>query len=326
MIVPLPQDGKDGLSITNIQIDANKHLICTMSDNTVIDAGEIPGGGGLVQKANKSSFPITGSKDTLYLALNEEIIYYWNGNSYKPISGGSGVDGVDLKTGSIEFDDVETTFDLPIDDKEVNVFINGMYLTENEDYTIDRTARPNRITFLETWEPTDICTIVWVKGVINPSGSTQPTIQLPQTIYILSKDITEPWPANISLTSKKIYGISNPTIEQKTAIKFLLVINDDKKIIGCGMVSNYNNSTDIFTIVLTKYSEENGTSIDGSLAKKEDIDKLFSNLGDIDITNSTLAKKEDIDKLFANSPPIDISSSTLATTQDIDNLFLGGTS
>lgn len=32
----------DGVSITDIDVDTNKHLICTMSDGTSIDAGEIP--------------------------------------------------------------------------------------------------------------------------------------------------------------------------------------------------------------------------------------------------------------------------------------------
>lgn len=32
----------DGVSITDVDVDTNKHLICTMSDSTSIDAGEIP--------------------------------------------------------------------------------------------------------------------------------------------------------------------------------------------------------------------------------------------------------------------------------------------
>lgn len=34
--------GANGVSITNVSIDASKHLICTLSDGTSIDAGEIP--------------------------------------------------------------------------------------------------------------------------------------------------------------------------------------------------------------------------------------------------------------------------------------------
>ena len=39
MVFPTP---KDGVSITDIDINNNKHLICTMSDGTTIDAGEVP--------------------------------------------------------------------------------------------------------------------------------------------------------------------------------------------------------------------------------------------------------------------------------------------
>lgn len=36
---PTPEDG---VSITDVTINENHHLICTMSNNTTIDAGEVP--------------------------------------------------------------------------------------------------------------------------------------------------------------------------------------------------------------------------------------------------------------------------------------------
>lgn len=236
MSIPLP---KDGLSIVKVEIDANNHLICTMSDSSTIDAGELPGGtgGGLVQVKNKSSLPVQGEDNTLYLTQNDDTLYYWDNTSktYKQIAGGSGADGIDFKTSFIEFDGIETTFDLPIDDKDMMIYVNGMYLTENEDYTIDRTVSPNTITFVETWEEEDLCSLVWVKGTISGSGG--------------------------------------------------------------------------------------GTIDNASLATKADIDKLFTNVPDIDITNSTLATKADIDKLFQGSSSVDPNTSSLATKADIDKLF-----
>lgn len=41
MIFPTPADGKNGTSIIDIDVDAANHLICTMSDNTIIDAGMV---------------------------------------------------------------------------------------------------------------------------------------------------------------------------------------------------------------------------------------------------------------------------------------------
>lgn len=167
MVVPIP---KDGVSVVKVEINNNKHLICTMSDGTVLDAGEIPGGtgGGLIQVSKKSDLPNPGKDDTIYLVLNEETLYYWDtkDNKYKSISGSSG--NVDFMSDTIQFDDINQTFDLPVDDKKVNVYLNGIYLTEDEDYTIDDTVTPNTITFNDIWETTDICTITWIKG--NSSG------------------------------------------------------------------------------------------------------------------------------------------------------------
>lgn len=36
------EDGKDGISVTSMVIDINNHLMCTMSDGSTIDAGEMP--------------------------------------------------------------------------------------------------------------------------------------------------------------------------------------------------------------------------------------------------------------------------------------------
>lgn len=100
MTVPVP---KDGVSIVKVEINKKKHLICTMSDGTELDAGEIPGGtgGGLIQANKKSDLPNLGKDDTIYLVLNEETLYYWNTkeNKYKAISGGEGtVDNASFAT------------------------------------------------------------------------------------------------------------------------------------------------------------------------------------------------------------------------------------
>jgi hypothetical protein len=43
MVFPTPEDGT---SITDIKIDENNHLLCTMSNGLVIDAGELKYEGG----------------------------------------------------------------------------------------------------------------------------------------------------------------------------------------------------------------------------------------------------------------------------------------
>ena len=175
MVVPLPQDG---ISITKVEIDTNNHLICTMSDGSTQDAGEIPGGkgGGLVQVNNKIDLPAQGTDNTLYLTKNDGTLYYWDGTKYKSISSSGGGE-IDIKTSlDITFDGIETTFNLPIDDKQVMVYLNGIYLTEDEDYSIDRTVTPNTITFIEAWEESDICTIVWITGGVSGGGAADASL------------------------------------------------------------------------------------------------------------------------------------------------------
>ena len=65
MTFPTPKDGKDGISVVNIQIkeiinngDSKKHLIFTMSDGSIIDSGELEGiGESIVQKDTIAQFP-----------------------------------------------------------------------------------------------------------------------------------------------------------------------------------------------------------------------------------------------------------------------------
>lgn len=60
LAVPLPSDGKDGVSITNVVVDEYNHLICLFSDGTSVDAGEITGGSGGTTNYNKLlNTPIT---------------------------------------------------------------------------------------------------------------------------------------------------------------------------------------------------------------------------------------------------------------------------
>lgn len=91
-------DGVNGISIINVEVDDNNHLICTLSDNSTIDAGEIKinaasevdGSGGLEQYDQKASFPQEGEENKLYLAKDTHELYYWDGEEYKLIAGENG--------------------------------------------------------------------------------------------------------------------------------------------------------------------------------------------------------------------------------------------
>lgn len=111
--IPMPQDGedgKDGVSIADIKFNDKNHLICTLSDGTTIDAGELKcdcaGSGGVVQAADKTAFPQTGDTDMLYLALDTKTLYYWNNNEYKVISS----DSSSLDLGLATNEDIDSLF------------------------------------------------------------------------------------------------------------------------------------------------------------------------------------------------------------------------
>lgn len=187
MNFPKPADGLDGKSVSNVEVDKDNHLICTLDDGTKIDAGEIKGiGGGLVQKNKKTDFPPKGKEDTLYLSKDTEQLFYWNGIDYKPITSNESQILAELKTSSIEFDNVNDTFDLPVNDVSVNVYVNGIYMTEGYDYTINRTVDPNQIVFDTIYEDFEVCTITYLKPV---SGGGGDGCVCPELIYADISDI-----------------------------------------------------------------------------------------------------------------------------------------
>ncbi|MDE7345436.1 MAG: hypothetical protein K2N48_01700 [Muribaculaceae bacterium] len=111
--------GKDGPSIVSMRLDENLHLISTLSNGVEIDAGKIDIDGLTVEKT--------------------EVI------------------DVKLMTQEITFDGETTEFDLPADSKTLMVYVNGLCLEENSDYTINE----GTITFSEIFGETDKGTLHW---------------------------------------------------------------------------------------------------------------------------------------------------------------------
>lgn len=112
--------GKDGPSIVSMRIDENYHLISTMSNGVEIDAGKIEIEGLTIEKT--------------------EVI------------------DVKLMTELLTFDGATTQFILPVESKTLMVFVNGICLKEDLDYTIV----DGNITFNETFDATDIGVLHWL--------------------------------------------------------------------------------------------------------------------------------------------------------------------
>jgi hypothetical protein len=89
VIVPAPKDGEDGISITNVTLNNQSHLICTLSDSSTIDAGLIRQGvdGNGITSIEKTK--TEGLVDTY-------TIYFTNGTTTTfTVTNGSGGGGTD---------------------------------------------------------------------------------------------------------------------------------------------------------------------------------------------------------------------------------------
>lgn len=100
MSIPLPEDGKDGkdgadgndgISVTNVTINEDRHLICLLSDSTTIDAGEIQIPNPIIFVDSTEELPVQGQITTLYVAGTS--IYIWTGTEYVSLSTGGGGSG-----------------------------------------------------------------------------------------------------------------------------------------------------------------------------------------------------------------------------------------
>lgn len=65
-IYPKGNDGADGISIINVAVDNRRHLLCTLSNAEVIDAGEVPAPEGTFDVEIVNSLPASGSVSTMY--------------------------------------------------------------------------------------------------------------------------------------------------------------------------------------------------------------------------------------------------------------------
>ena len=65
-IYPKGNDGANGVSIIDVAVDNRRHLICTLSNAEVIDAGEVPAPEGTFDVEIINSLPASGSISTMY--------------------------------------------------------------------------------------------------------------------------------------------------------------------------------------------------------------------------------------------------------------------
>lgn len=77
------------------------------------------------------------------------------------------IEAAELKDFIIDFDGESQEFELPVNDVKLNVYVNGIYLTENIDYIINRQVKPNKIMFDAIYDTFDSCTITYLDSLSN---------------------------------------------------------------------------------------------------------------------------------------------------------------
>ena len=65
-IYPKGNDGADGVSIIKVEVDNRRHLLCTLSNGEILDAGEVPAPEGTFDVQIVNSLPASGSVSTMY--------------------------------------------------------------------------------------------------------------------------------------------------------------------------------------------------------------------------------------------------------------------
>jgi len=76
---PSGADGNDGVSITNVAIDGNSHLIVTLSDGSSIDAGSVSSSGHIVTITSTSG--TLSASDLATLQNNDAVLVFSSGGS-----------------------------------------------------------------------------------------------------------------------------------------------------------------------------------------------------------------------------------------------------
>ena len=125
--VPAP---KDGVSITNVSLNQQNHLICTLSDGTAIDAGLVP------QGVDGRDAKINGV-NTLTIEAGDNITLDQEGNTLTINSTGGGSGGTsnyNALTNKPKINNVELKGNKSLND--LGIQPAGNYLTEETDPTV----------------------------------------------------------------------------------------------------------------------------------------------------------------------------------------------
>jgi len=156
-IYPKGNDGADGISIIDVAVDNRRHLICTLSNAEVIDAGEVPAPEGTFDVEIINSLPASGSISTMYCVplpseqqttIKKYEEYFYISNAWEKV-GTATIDlsGYYTKTEADAITDaLDDKIDQEIEDREAAIAAH----TNSETITTDLSAKESTYYLLGT--------------------------------------------------------------------------------------------------------------------------------------------------------------------------------
>lgn len=156
-IYPKGNDGANGISIINVAVDNRRHLLCTLSNAEVIDAGEVPAPEGTFDVEIVNSLPASGSISTMYCVplpseqqttVKKYEEYFYISNAWEKV-GTATIDlsGYYTKTEADAITDaLDDKIDQEIEDREAAIAAH----TNSETITTDLSAKESTYYLLGT--------------------------------------------------------------------------------------------------------------------------------------------------------------------------------
>lgn len=156
-VYPKGNDGADGVSIVDVDVDQRRHLLCTLSNGEIIDAGEVPAPEGTFDVQIVNSLPASGPVSTMYCVplpseqqttVKKYEEYFYISNAWEKV-GTATIDLSDYYTkteADAITDALDNKIDQEIEDREAAIAAH----TNSETITTDLSAKESTYYLLGT--------------------------------------------------------------------------------------------------------------------------------------------------------------------------------
>ena len=323
-------DGLDGISVTEVEINASNHLICTLSDGTIIDAGEIQGSGSYALPIS-STTTLGGVKidgTTINIDENGVISSVGSGGTtnYSALTNKPSINGVEL-TGD------KSTIDLGIDIPTVTNDLTNELKSEYDQAVTDSHTHENK-ELLGTYTQTEANLANAVgnshihsnKTILDNTTASYTTAEKTKLNNIeagAKVNIQANWEQTDNLADDYIKNkpTSLPASDVSTWAKATDKPTYSQSEIGLGNVSNVttNDQTPTYSEASTLATLTSGEKMSIAFGKiKKAITSLISHTGDISNPHSVTKSQVglgNVDNTSDASKPVSTATQTALNTK-----------